>query len=394
MLEISMMEQIAVLAIICLSFYIFAFERKIKEAVPPWEYASYCFLIPVVLLTFSFILNGKRVSVFFFEVTDTLLVLALTAIIAIKAQSKWYKQIKAIAFILLVAALAAGFFEPAARYFNAVIKISPYVLLSACVILLIGAKRLYDGENTFITAVLFLAAEAAFRIYKGYDMLSMALGLCAYSAFTAFFTRKSIEPMKDRLSNAEKKLSELDHSLEPEIRKRTIEIERINESIVEASKIDKLSRALNRAAIIEEIERLIRVKVPEFSILMFDIDDFKNINDNQGHIVGDKYIHRISLETRSSLRKIDKLGRYGGDEFIAVLPGLSLKQAIDVAQRLRKRIEEIESINTTISIGIAAFPQDGQTLDELIAIADKGLYTSKKKGKNSVSHWPRDREQN
>jgi len=393
MFRFDMIEQIAVIAIICLSFYIFALERKIKEAAPPWDYASCCFSIPVVLLTFSVILTGYSVKAFLFELADTLLALSLAAIIFTKEKNKWYKGIKAIPFILSGLALGAVFWKPIAGYFNIVMKISPYVLLCICAILLIAIRRRYTGGKSFFAAVVFLAAEAVFRLFKGYETLALALGLCAYCAFTAFFSEKSIEPLKARLLDAEKKLSELNHSLEPEIKKRTIEIERINESLIEASKIDNLSRALNRQAIIDEIERLIRVRVPEFSIIMFDIDDFKKINDNQGHMVGDKCIHKISLETRSCLRKVDKLGRYGGDEFVAVLPGLSLKQAMNVAERLRKRIEDIESLETTISIGVAAYPQDGRSFAELIDVADKGLYTSKEKGKNRVSHYPREMEQ-
>ena len=123
-----------------------------------------------------------------------------------------------------------------------------------------------------------------------------------------------------------------------------------------------------------------------FSLLMFDIDKFKNINDTYGHITGDKCIKRLSLISKTALRDKDSLGRYGGDEFIIVIPEANLAKAKAIAERLRKKVDDTEGPHFTISIGISTFPDDGRKSKELIDSADKGLYVSKEKGRNTVSH--------
>jgi diguanylate cyclase (GGDEF)-like protein len=134
------------------------------------------------------------------------------------------------------------------------------------------------------------------------------------------------------------------------------------------------------------IEKLINSRINEFSILMFDIDNFKGINDTYGHIAGDMCIKRLALIAKSSIRDEDSIGRYGGDEFVVVLPSLTISQARLVAERFRKKVDETESPHFSVSIGIASYPQDASNVKELIAAADEGLYKSKRKGRNTVSH--------
>jgi diguanylate cyclase (GGDEF)-like protein len=129
------------------------------------------------------------------------------------------------------------------------------------------------------------------------------------------------------------------------------------------------------------------------SVLMLDIDDFKAINDRYGHPVGDAILERIVAEIRSEVRgDMDLVARYGGEEFAVILPETPTDVATDVAQRIRRRIDERlfrppeteDVIRVTVSIGIAAYPGDAANKKELMDRADAALYRAKRGGKNAV----------
>jgi diguanylate cyclase (GGDEF)-like protein len=139
----------------------------------------------------------------------------------------------------------------------------------------------------------------------------------------------------------------------------------------------------------EEHERSKRHKFT-FAFLMADIDDFKICNDTYGHLVGDIVLKDTARIMKESVREIDIIGRYGGEEFSLVLPETGLEGARVVAERIRKRIEEHvfkaydEKLKITISIGIAVYKGGSDSLEELIERSDKALYDAKKAGKNVV----------
>lgn len=130
----------------------------------------------------------------------------------------------------------------------------------------------------------------------------------------------------------------------------------------------------------------------EFSVLMMDIDRFKNINDTYGHIVGDSVLTAIGKTIRESVRDTDYIGRYGGEEFIAILVDISPDDAYEVAQKIRNRVSEIShpmiKDRITISIGISNFPHHSIEKEELIEKADQALYYAKEVlGRNKVIAW-------
>ncbi len=139
----------------------------------------------------------------------------------------------------------------------------------------------------------------------------------------------------------------------------------------------------------QEIERAKRYKEP-LSLMMIDIDHFKNVNDNYGHIAGDKVLKQLSSILKESVRNADIAGRLGGEEFGIILPKSSLDKAKKVAERLRKNIEnntfkyDKANISITISIGIAAYKKTNINMDNLIHEADLALYEAKKIGRNCV----------
>ncbi|MDP6686133.1 MAG: sensor domain-containing diguanylate cyclase, partial [Candidatus Omnitrophota bacterium] len=131
-----------------------------------------------------------------------------------------------------------------------------------------------------------------------------------------------------------------------------------------------------------EIQRSSATKQP-FTILMIDIDNFKKFNDTNGHQAGDAIIKTISGIFAEASRKIDIIARYGGEEFSIILPNSRKSEAGVLAERLRKAVEQNPGMKKmTISIGVASFPDDGETKEELISKADRALYEAKRTGKN------------
>lgn len=156
---------------------------------------------------------------------------------------------------------------------------------------------------------------------------------------------------------------------------------------------DSLTEVSTRRYFLEsfrgEIRRSMRRK-SSMSFLMVDLDYFKEKNDKFGHLVGDVILREIAKILKSNLREIDMIGRYGGEEFSVVLAGIDRVGAFQVAERLRSSIEHSvfkaydEKVSSTISIGIASFPEDGVDENTLIESADRALYKAKENGRNRV----------
>jgi diguanylate cyclase (GGDEF)-like protein len=126
------------------------------------------------------------------------------------------------------------------------------------------------------------------------------------------------------------------------------------------------------------------------SVAFFDLDDFKQINDGRGHVEGDRVLVKTAALLQENLREIDIAARYGGEEFAAILPETGRQGAFVVADRVRARIEEHfgrrrGGVKVTISGGIASFPDDATSVEDLVRRADEGLYRSKAAGKNRIT---------
>jgi diguanylate cyclase (GGDEF)-like protein/PAS domain S-box-containing protein len=159
---------------------------------------------------------------------------------------------------------------------------------------------------------------------------------------------------------------------------------------------DSLTGLFNRSHFFElaqvEFDRADRY-MNDLSVIMIDVDHFKHINDHYGHLNGDLVLETVARLARESLRNIDIIGRYGGDEFVALLPQTTIKGAFQAAERLRVRIVETpipaqdQIINVTASLGVALYDVQCATLEQLFDRADQMLYQSKSSGRNRVSLW-------
>lgn len=157
---------------------------------------------------------------------------------------------------------------------------------------------------------------------------------------------------------------------------------------------DELTGIFNRRYLIQlgvqELKRARRDGIP-LGIIMMDLDHFKDINDSYGHLAGDDVLRGVAKYFHSGLRDGDLLGRYGGEEFVALLPGADLPAAIQVAERLRQQIENLvipfgeKKITVTASFGVHVFCSNLDTsLEKLLNIADQALYKAKSSGRNRV----------
>lgn len=163
---------------------------------------------------------------------------------------------------------------------------------------------------------------------------------------------------------------------------------------------DSLTGLYNRRGLFQiaerEVERSRRYQRP-VSVLMVDLDHFKPLNDSYGHVVGDEVLASVAARLYQTVRRIDAVGRYGGEEFMVLLPECKLEFAAGVAERIRQVIESdpissaVGPISVTVSVGVASSETSPLELEELIQRADDALYSAKEAGRNRVRSWEPDR---
>ena len=174
---------------------------------------------------------------------------------------------------------------------------------------------------------------------------------------------------------------------------------RARDEAVRMSTIDPLTGLSNRghffAALEREISRSQRTG-RRFCLLMMDLDELKAVNDRYGHFHGDRVLRSVGEVIRSSVRRIDLAARYGGDEFVALLPETDPTGAWVLAEKVRLGVGELaievdgSPLKTSLSVGVVTHPDDGETADELMIKADEAMYASKRAGKDRVMGAPSD----
>ncbi len=246
------------------------------------------------------------------------------------------------------------------------------------------------------------------------SVLLLGVGLIAYVLGVSI-----VSPL-DRLTNGAAKVAEGDlevdlpifsrgevgymtrvfNNMVARLRQGRDELATINRTLQEKNKeletisvTDSLTGLYNRKHLMEtlahEVTRGQRYD-HSLSVLMIDIDHFKKYNDTFGHLAGDRLLAKMARIFKESIRSIDYVARYGGEEFVVMLPETGSREAISAAERIRTRvvgetmIDSDETHSTTISIGVAGFPENGDTLESVVASADEALYQAKRGGRNRV----------
>jgi len=158
---------------------------------------------------------------------------------------------------------------------------------------------------------------------------------------------------------------------------------------------DDLTQLYNRRHFMklakDEVARSLRYQ-SGFSILMMDVDHFKKVNDTHGHMVGDCVLRSLAKTCAKVIRSNDILARFGGEEFIFLLPHTNAAEAVNLAERLRTTLENTPvdcgdtGIDCTVSIGVATSSDGTDSLDDVLKTADRLLYTAKEQGRNRVAH--------
>jgi len=183
-------------------------------------------------------------------------------------------------------------------------------------------------------------------------------------------------------------------SLETELRDRKNELSVLNDKLTRISLTDGLTEIDNRRCLETRLHEMwqhsVRLHEP-IALIMCDIDKFKSVNDNYGHQAGDSVLKEVARLLKEEAREIDRVGRYGGEEFLLILPGTVLDAAVTFAERLREKVEGHTfrytggTLRRTISCGVAASPHPRvKDQEALLKAADEALYVAKETGRNRV----------
>jgi diguanylate cyclase (GGDEF)-like protein len=234
----------------------------------------------------------------------------------------------------------------------------------------------YYGQIGILWAI---AVFGLLQVGSSQSALDFVAGLSVFIALTAYYTRAISKRLLEGI-----RLQHANGSLAAQLRTALQKVE------IDAA-TDALTGHWNRRALDDVLKQQVERRAASgrpFSILMLDIDFFKNINDEFGHMVGDDVLRAFAQRLREFLRSADVCARFGGEEFVVVLPETSLATAMEVGQRIRKGIAQAPLLNkprvqATVSIGVATMEKE-QSINELFAAADAAVYLAKNEGRNQV----------
>ncbi len=232
------------------------------------------------------------------------------------------------------------------------------------------------------------------EVLKGldYQLFAIVFGIFSFVLLFSFFWIRKIQKLNKQLSKRQDELIHMsERLLKSEAEYKTIaeELETKNLLLQQVASVDALTGLKNRYSynlrLMEEIDRAKRYGT-QLSLLLIDMDHFKRINDTYGHQAGDDVIRTVATTLQSIIRKVDALARWGGEEFVVLLPGIGLKDAHTVAEKLREKVASVVHFDKeviTVSIGVSSFTTQ-DTLETWFDRTDKALYHAKQEGRNRV----------
>jgi diguanylate cyclase (GGDEF)-like protein len=269
-------------------------------------------------------------------------------------------------------------------------KVSEYIIscmLLASIAIVIYKRAFFDRDVArwlVASLILTIGSELAFTFYVSVYGLSNLIGhffklIAFYLIYIAIVEMGLEKPQRLLLKNLQQNEKALQKALKDVQR---LAITDPLTGLYNQRHFPKLAEA--------ELQRTCRYGHP-LSAIMLDIDRFKRVNDTYGHTIGDHMLQKVAESCRRVVRAIDVVGRYGGDEFVILLPESDLTAAQKVAERLRKAIARRQlhtakgPARVTASLGVASVDCDDPTLEDLLSRADKALYAAKRSGRNRVS---------
>lgn len=232
-----------------------------------------------------------------------------------------------------------------------------------------------------------------FNIYDIWEKYEYTIIVLALSIFIIVLLALKLMIVNKRLKNQNKEIEDFNIELEQKVKTRTKELFIANEKLQEMVSKDFLTGVSSRLYFYEQSQSAFefarRAKMP-LSVLLFDIDKFKEVNDTYGHDGGDEVLKKFAIKIKENLRQSDIFGRLGGEEFCICINNIDIKGAVALANKLRIVIErtncDIESrvIHITTSIGVAQMDSGDSNIDDIIKRADIALYQAKSRGRNQV----------
>jgi len=227
------------------------------------------------------------------------------------------------------------------------------------------------------------------QLLKAFNDMSATLAVAEQKKREAFTDlQRSRDELEIRVMQRTSDLNEVNNKLNQEIAQRII----AQNALQEAAGTDPLTRLFNRRAMMErfdhEVARNHRNQLP-FTVMAVDLDHFKSVNDTKGHAAGDSILVETGVRMKSMLRSQDAIARWGGEEFIILLPETTLQCGMIAAEKIRRRIADVpfyfngEEIHVTASFGLAEFGRDSE-IDQVLQAADNAVYSAKKKGRNRI----------
>ena len=277
-----------------------------------------------------------------------------------------------------------------------------YSIIPIALIYFINKRKDLEFDKIFILFAAFIAfcglthLISMINIWHGYyyiqGILKFSTGLVSITTaivlwrlmpkILAIPSMKTLSEKNEKLLLTQEKLEQANRTLEEKVEERT-------KLLQELANTDQLTQVKSRRAILTELENEFnRVKrhPTSLSLLMLDVDYFKSINDNFGHLAGDKALAEIAKAISHSCRQTDSVGRYGGEEFLIVLPETSMDSAKALAERIRVAVANLnikDKVKVTCSIGIATLKEE-ETIFELIQKSDECVYQAKEQGRNQI----------